>query len=534
MSSKHLGQRLLVPLFVGGTLLGVIGSWFTYEDAVSHHRDGFVHRGEVLAGAIAGLVNATEGIAPENFVDLRLAVEEFAALEPSVLEIMIATREPFIILVSTEHAGIAAVDATIDSLTTMRRAVDEGIFGYFFDADDNLNVTLPIRPRDLEIGETVEPVEALVSGHDRSETRYAPASYRGAILLKLDWSSVRESSAVLLWQAVAINLASIVIVLLLAYWLLQRMVLKPMATIRSTLHDQENEHAEARVPALIDDEIGNLAATLNQMLDTIADRDQRLIRSRDELEATVHERTRELRAATAELVRRERLATLGQLSSTVSHELRNPLGTIRNCLFTIQRRTEGRDLDVEALLERANTGIERCNTIISELLAYASDRVLTRRTASVDDWLETALEELSLPPAVKLRYDLASGARVAFDPDALRQVIVNLVDNACQAMTDDLDPHGASPIIEVTSSIEDDSAVLCFADNGPGIPAELRERIFEPLYSTKTFGVGLGLPLVKRIVEQHDGRIEIGANPAGGARFTLRFPLVTAALEVTS
>lgn len=528
MEKKHLGRRLLLPLFIGGALLGLFGSWVTYEAAVSHIRGEFVHRGQILAGAIAGLVNATEGGSQQSFVDLRIAVEEFAALETGVLEVMIATRDPIVILVSTAHAGVAS-DATLQSsLIDLRRSIDEGRFGHYFDEIGDLTLLLPMRPVDIEIGETIEPLSETPLPNGGSELRYAESDYRGVILLKLDWSSVHDASTILLWQAVLINLASILVILGLAYGLLRRMVLKPMAMIRSTLVEQEENRANARVPALVNDEIGNLAGTLNHMLDAIEMRDRSLQQSRDELEKEVEERTRELRAATSELVRRERLATLGQLSSTVSHELRNPLGTIRNSLFTIRRRSQGADIDIGAPLDRADTSIERCNTIIGELLDYASDKAVIKQAASLDDWLARELDELNLPDAVELRRHLASGAEIEFSPDALHQVVVNLVDNACQAMTDERAPENGSPVLEVATGIEGNFAVLSISDTGPGVPAEARDRIFEPLYSTRSFGVGLGLPLVKKIVEQHDGRIEIDSPNGSGARFRLLLPLAEA------
>ena len=95
-------------------------------------------------------------------------------------------------------------------------------------------------------------------------------------------------------------------------------------------------------------------------------------------------------------------------------------------------------------------------------------------------------------------------------------------------MTDEHTAVNDSPVLEVGSRTEGRSAVLSFADTGPGIAPEDRDRIFEPLYSTKSFGVGLGLPLVKKIIEQHDGRIEIDSPNGAGAQFTLRFPLAEA------
>ena len=107
MNKKSLGQRILVPLFVGGAVLGMLGSWIVYESALGQLRDEFVHRGQVLAGAIVGLVNATEGGSQNSFVDLRLAVEEFVTLESNVLAIMVATKDPFLSRAQQATADVA-------------------------------------------------------------------------------------------------------------------------------------------------------------------------------------------------------------------------------------------------------------------------------------------------------------------------------------------------------------------------------------------------------------------------------------------
>ena len=198
------------------------------------------------------------------------------------------------------------------------------------------------------------------------------------------------------------------------------------------------------------------------------------------------------------------------------------------------RRTQDSEIDVEQALERANNAIQRCNTIIADLLDYASDKDLAMQLGHIDDWLSTVLGDMQIPDTVELKSDFASNAEINFSPDAMQQVVINLVENACQAMTDEPRADGSSAVIEITTRIDGDSVVIMFTDSGPGIAPDARERIFEPLYSTKSFGVGLGLPLVKKIVEQHGGSIEIDPSVGTGAKFTLRFPLVNTEQRVAS
>jgi len=116
---------------------------------------------------------------------------------------------------------------------------------------------------------------------------------------------------------------------------------------------------------------------------------------------------------------------------------------------------------------------------------------------------------------------------LTFDRDRLRRVMINLLDNACQAMAGegDVAQEDEEHLLTVATRQTDGRAEISIADTGPGIPSDQADRIFEPLYSTKAFGVGLGLPIVKQIVEQHGGGIELDNGVGPGARFVIRLPL---------
>jgi len=251
-----------------------------------------------------------------------------------------------------------------------------------------------------------------------------------------------------------------------------------------------------------------------------------------ELERRVEERTTELHTVQDELLRKERLATLGQLTATVSHELRNPLGVIRNTMFTITEAVQASGLKLERALARIERSIGRCDAIITDLLDYTRIRELRRDQYSVDSWLGDVLDEQKLPESIELVRDFAAGDRtVSFDADRFRRVIINLVDNAAQAIEGGRDqmPPGALQRITVRSRIAGDRLEVDIDDSGPGIPPDVFKRIFEPLFSTKGFGVGLGLPTVKQIMEHHGGGIELISEPGRGTRALIWLPLAQVA-----
>ena len=247
-----------------------------------------------------------------------------------------------------------------------------------------------------------------------------------------------------------------------------------------------------------------------------------------DLERRVEERTTELQQAQHNLVRQERLAALGQLTATVSHELRNPLGAIRTAIYLVRGKVMGHQLGVEPALERADRSITRCDNIINELLDFTRSTPLALENARFDDWLDFTIGEQNLPESVELQKNFGVAEMVtAFDHERLRRVIVNVFNNACEAMVEATENGEMShqPILNVTSRANGEMVEVVFSDNGPGIPEETLAKIFEPLFSTKSFGVGLGLPTVKQIMEQHGGGIEINSTVGTGTQVRFWLPV---------
>ncbi|MEE8456073.1 MAG: ATP-binding protein, partial [Limibaculum sp.] len=214
----------------------------------------------------------------------------------------------------------------------------------------------------------------------------------------------------------------------------------------------------------------------------------------------------------SELLRRERLATLGQLTATVSHELRNPLGVVRTSVFILRDSLKDVAPRVGRSLERIERSVVRCDRIIDELLDFTRIAELEPVPTPIGDWLAGVLDEQALPEGIVLRRDFElPGTTIAFDRDRLRRAVINVFENACQAMLGEGKPGPAADehVLRVCTQARAGRVEVAFEDQGPGIPTEVYGRIFEPLFSTKGFGVGLGLSVVKQIMEQHGGGIEV-------------------------
>jgi signal transduction histidine kinase len=241
-----------------------------------------------------------------------------------------------------------------------------------------------------------------------------------------------------------------------------------------------------------------------------------------------------LRDAQDELVRKGRLSQLGQLTATVAHELRNPLGTVRTSAFLMERKLKDKGLGVETQLQRINNGVTRCDSIISQLLDFARTKQLQCDSLVLDDWVAKLTEDeaQSLPEAVAVECHLGTdGIKADFDPARMSRVLINLLSNASEAMVGKGDDPAkftvGAPRIVVRTRVTPRGVELSVSDNGPGIPPTVMPRILEPLFTTKNFGTGLGLPAVEKIMEQHGGGIEIASHEGQGATFTVWWPLKT-------
>ena len=236
----------------------------------------------------------------------------------------------------------------------------------------------------------------------------------------------------------------------------------------------------------------------------------------------------DLHTAQEDLLRQERLATLGQLTATVSHELRNPLGAMRPSLYIIRKRLPLEDIRLQQAIERVERGITRCDHIIDELLDFTRIDTLHRQPISLDIWLGELLDEQTVPEGISLHRKFAlPEVMLSIDPDRLRRAVINVYDNACQAMTSEVEsrPAHLDACLTVTTQATAGRVELTFIDNGPGIPSDVLPKVFEPLFSTKNFGVGLGLPTVKQIMQQHEGGLEIDTEVGRGTRIVLWLPL---------
>lgn len=274
-------------------------------------------------------------------------------------------------------------------------------------------------------------------------------------------------------------------------------------------------------------EDGQLKNAFNHMVSELNQAENALLEMNTQLEKRVEERTQELEVAQETLIQSERLATLGQLTSIVSHEMRNPLGTIRASLFTIQGHLPEETPLLEKAFNRIGRCIDRMDKIVDELLDYSKTKKLNLVSLNLESWLKDCLDEQLFPKNILIEQALsAPDTMVEIDPDRLQRALINILDNSSQAILGDPPDITTENLGTLTISTKStaEKIEISISDTAGGINSEILPKIFEPLYSTKSFGVGLGLPIVKTIMEDHKGGVEVQSELNQGTKFTLWIP----------
>jgi two-component system NtrC family sensor kinase len=319
-------------------------------------------------------------------------------------------------------------------------------------------------------------------------------------------------------------------------FVVRRSVHRPIRSLSETLAALGNGDYSARYENDEISEFAYLGSAVNKMAQELQRANAELVDWAQKLERRVDEKTAELRQAQDQMLRVERMASLGKLAAVVAHEINNPLSSVVTYSKVLLRRFAGHTEASEetreslAILEAIASESARCGEIVSNLLLFA------RRTGShmeptdvnqlVDRSLFLIKHKMDLAQ-VKPQLDLSSKLpRIMCDPAQIEQALLALCINAVEAM-----PNGGTLTLR-TAPTRDGGLELAVEDTGVGIPEEVRAHIFEPFFTTKGEGegkgLGLGLAVVYGIVQRHNGTIEVASTPGQGTRFTLTLPAAPA------
>jgi len=331
---------------------------------------------------------------------------------------------------------------------------------------------------------------------------------------------------------------------------------EPIQALAERAREMASGRLDRPVPRGEADEIGILSDAFETMRTGLKDKIETIERLNATLEEKVLERTRELqqalgqlKASQAQLVQSEKMASLGQLVAGVAHEINNPVNFIVNTVEPLQelvtdlvtaldRHRAGQHAAAaqhvaEAGLEEAGSdaldmlrvmrnGAQRTRRIVADLRTFSRLDEAALKPVPLEDGLRSTLNLLrpSLPEGVRVETDFRLRRSVLCYAGPLNQVFMNLLNNAVQAV-------GEGGRVRVETASEPPWAVVRVLDDGPGVPAELRQRVFDPFYTTKEVGAGtgLGLSISLGVVQRHGGELSCSDAPGGGACFEVRIPL---------
>jgi signal transduction histidine kinase len=338
------------------------------------------------------------------------------------------------------------------------------------------------------------------------------------------YQAVRRSEKVILLYIIL----DTIILALVGIYLLSRIVVKPIHNIL----DIAEEYEEGELLPLADEtsrnEIAKLSRSLSNMLKRLDENKREL---KDHI-SSLEQANKELQQAQNEIIRSEKLASVGRLAAGIAHEIGNPIGIILG-YFDLIRKGEISDKEKEDFLDRIESEITRINRIIGQLLDFSRPSSGAQEETRVHDMIQTTVDMLKPQPTVEgVQIDLvleASSDTIFADPDQLQQVFLNILMNAAHALSEKepAEEDSSEKTLTIRSQNTDGSIELRFTDNGPGIAEEELTHILDPFYTTKEpgDGTGLGLSVSYRIIEGLGGTISAESSVGKGTTITLNLPL---------
>lgn len=304
-----------------------------------------------------------------------------------------------------------------------------------------------------------------------------------------------------------------------AGWFLSRRVTDPLLRLTAAAESiAAGQQTAEHVIGTRNDEVGRLDDAFGIMARSVE-------QARERLELQVSERTSELVLAQHEAIRNEKMAVLGQLASSVGHELRNPLGVMSNIVYYLGATLTDAPPKARHHLSMLKRQIVLAEKIVSDILDFTRVKAPDSKKVAVAPFIDEQIQRVTVPDSVRVERDIdADLPPVHADPMQIGQVLYNVLTNAVQAM----DPVGG--VLTVRGKRHNGVVRIEVADQGPGVPAESRDRIFEPLFTTKQRGIGLGLSVSRSLAQANGGDLSVGNQGPPGALFCLDLP---ASVEIT-
>jgi two-component system, NtrC family, sensor kinase len=326
------------------------------------------------------------------------------------------------------------------------------------------------------------------------------------------------------------TVAAVLLISCLSVIFVLRVVHGPLKALEAGTHLLASGDLGYQIEVRSRDELADLAVSFNAMSRQLREAREEITSWNRALEDRVRQKTQELNRAHEQMLRAERMASIGKLAAVVAHEINNPLAGILTYAKLLKKRfaarSDAQQDDTVNSLSLIESESRRCGEIVKNLMSFARATPLTFEPSDLNGVIERCVRlvqhQLTLAN-IELNLKLAPGVPLIHcDPSQIEQVVLSLVMNAIDAM-----PHGGTLSIATRHLIESGEAQIQVQDDGIGIPADVLPNLFEPFFTTKErgHGLGLGLAISRTIVERHFGRIEVSSEPGRGTQFTITLPV---------
>jgi two-component system NtrC family sensor kinase len=338
-------------------------------------------------------------------------------------------------------------------------------------------------------------------------------------------------------QLLELSAAAVLLVALISGGFIWMVVRRPVKKLMGGMEMVSSGNLDQRLDAQSSDELGQLAATFNRMTADLTRAREEILSWSSTLEQKVKEKTDDLEKAHKQIVTVEKMASLGNLASSVAHELNNPLEGILTFAKLIIKRLKKTSLppaEVKPFCDDLTLVADealRCGNIVKNLLVFARQKGISFQTTKLKTVLDRCALLLNHHAAmnnVQLNTTCAEGDVIECDPDQIQQVLIAVMVNAVEAMSGNHDkPEGGTLTVDITKDEKSGTVSIRVSDTGPGMTEAVKAHIFEPFFTTKSEGkgVGLGLAVSYGIVQRHHGTIRVESSTGRGTTFLVCLPI---------
>lgn len=433
---------------------------------------------------------------------------------------------------SGKPAGVLSAEVCLRGLQSILCSIKLGERGYFYLVDNQGNLIIP--PEEETLSEMknltfIPPVKKFLSGIEEKghQTTKDYIGLKGLLVhglyqpvKEMNWAVIAEfptEELTVILRSITLGIGGLgffgIIGIVIGGFLSLRPLVKSIEKLQKGAEIVGKGNLDYQLQINTGDEIERLANTFNQMSASLKE-------ARTELEEIIGDLERKVEERTTELVKKEKMATIGELAGSIAHELRNPLGDIKNSIYFLSQSLHNNpDERIEEILKIIKRQIDISNQIISGLLDFSRSPEYTFTRAKIDQVINETLLKAIIPGNIEISSNLDKNLPpIEIDCKSIEGVFLNLINNAIQSM-----PQGGQ--LTITTRRQDNFLEIEFADTGQGIPEENLKKIFDPLFSTKAKGTGLGLAISKKFVEKHNGYIQVKSAVNQGTVFVVGLPV---------